>query len=278
MKIAAKTGSSILNRKILATLFYEPSTRTRLSFEAAMQRLGGQIISTENAGQFSSAAKGETLEDTIRVVDQYSDVVVLRHPQVGAAAQAASVSSVPIINAGDGGGQHPTQTLLDVFTIHDELGTLDNIAIAAVGDLKNGRTIRSLCYVMGKFEGVKFYFVAPPTIRMKDDIKQYLDKHGVQWEEETDLDRVLPQVDVVYATRVQKERFNDEDEYNQAKGKYILTKQNVRTMKEDAIILHPLPRVDEITPEVDSDRRAKYFQQARNGLYVRMALLKRLLE
>lgn len=278
MKIAAKTGSSILNRKILATLFYEPSTRTRLSFEAAMQRLGGQIISTENAGQFSSAAKGETLEDTIRVVEQYSDVIVLRHPQVGSAKEAAQFSQVPIINAGDGGGQHPTQTLLDVFTIHDELGRLDNLTVAAVGDLKHGRTIRSLCYVLGKFENVKIYFVSPPSVRMKDDIKEYLDKHGVNWQEETDLDKVLPLVDVVYATRVQKERFDNEEEYNHAKGKYILTKENVSTMKEDAIILHPLPRVDEITLEVDSDARAKYFQQAGNGLYVRMALLKMLLE
>ncbi|KAL4448208.1 hypothetical protein ABPG75_005427 [Micractinium tetrahymenae] len=268
-----------LQGAIMSTLFYEPSTRTRLSFESAMARLGGTILTTESAAEFSSAAKGETLEDTIRTVEGYADLVVLRHFQAGSAEKAASAASIPIINAGDGPGQHPTQALLDVYTIQREIGRLDNFRIGLIGDLANGRTVRSLAYVLSMYPGVKMYFVAPDVCRMKDDIKSYLSSVGVDWEEVDDLAQVAADVDVLYQTRIQKERFQDRpDDYEKAKGKYIINAETMKQMKKDAIVLHPLPRVDEIHPEVDSDPRAAYFRQARNGLYVRMALLKLCLE
>ena len=271
-------GSNILNRRVMATLFYEPSTRTRLSFESAMTRLGGAVITTESAQEFSSAAKGETLEDTIRVVAGYSDVIVLRHYESGASNRAAAVVGVPVINAGDGAGQHPTQALLDLFTIQREIGRLKKITIALVGDLANGRTVRSLCYLLAKYEGVKMYFVAPEIVRMKDDIKEYLQRHQVLFEEVDDLHEVARQADVVYQTRIQKERFGDRTgEYEQARGKYIVDRSVMDCMQEHAVVMHPLPRVDEIDPEVDADPRAAYFRQAHNGLYVRMALLRMIL-
>ena len=271
-------GSNILNRRVMATLFYEPSTRTRLSFESAMTRLGGAVITTESAQEFSSAAKGETLEDTIRVVAGYSDVVVLRHNESGASNRAAAVAGIPVINAGDGAGQHPTQALLDLFTIQREIGHLKKITIALVGDLANGRTVRSLCYLLAKYEGVKMYFVAPEIVRMKDDIKEYLQRHQVLFEEVEDLHEVARQADVVYQTRIQKERFGDRTgEYEQARGKYIVDRSVMDCMQEHAVVMHPLPRVDEIDPEVDADPRAAYFRQAHNGLYVRMALLRMIL-
>ena len=271
-------GSNILNRRVMATLFYEPSTRTRLSFESAMTRLGGTVITTESAQEFSSAAKGETLEDTIRVVAGYSDVIVLRHYESGASNRAAAVTGVPVINAGDGAGQHPTQALLDLFTIQREIGRLKKITIALVGDLANGRTVRSLCYLLAKYEGVKMYFVAPEIVRMKDDIKEYLQRHQVLFEEVDDLHEVARQADVVYQTRIQKERFGDlTGEYEQARGKYIVDHSVMDCMQEHAVVMHPLPRVDEIDPEVDADPRAAYFRQAHNGLYVRMALLRMIL-
>ena len=271
-------GSNILNRRVMATLFYEPSTRTRLSFESAMTRLGGAVITTESAQEFSSAAKGETLEDTIRVVAGYSDVVVLRHNESGASNRAAAVAGIPVINAGDGAGQHPTQALLDLFTIQREIGHLKKITIALVGDLANGRTVRSLCYLLAKYEGVKMYFVAPEIVRMKDDIKEYLQRHQVLFEEVEDLHEVARQADVVYQTRIQKERFGDRTgEYEQARGKYIIDRAVMDCMQEHAVVMHPLPRVDEIDPEVDADPRAAYFRQAHNGLYVRMALLRMIL-
>ena len=271
-------GSNILNRRVMATLFYEPSTRTRLSFESAMTRLGGAVITTESAQEFSSAAKGETLEDTIRVVAGYSDVIVLRHYESGASNRAAAVAGIPVINAGDGAGQHPTQALLDLFTIQREIGRLKKITIALVGDLANGRTVRSLCYLLAKYEGVKMYFVAPEIVRMKDDIKEYLQRHQVLFEEVDDLHEVARQADVVYQTRIQKERFGDRTgEYEQARGKYIVDRSVMDCMQEHAVVMHPLPRVDEIDPEVDSDPRAAYFRQAHNGLYVRMALLRMIL-
>ncbi|MDP6779607.1 MAG: aspartate carbamoyltransferase [Candidatus Latescibacteria bacterium] len=278
-EVVSRYGSNILNRRIMATLFYEPSTRTRLSFEAAMRRLGGEVVTTESAQEFSSAAKGETLEDTIRIVQGYADVIVMRHHESGAARRAADVSSVPIINAGDGPGQHPTQALLDMYTIQKEIGRLDGISVAMVGDLANGRTVRSLAYLLAKYDDMKIYFVAPDVVRMKEDIKEYLRRHGVWFEEAKDLTEVARKVDVVYQTRIQRERFGDRTEdYEQARGKYIIDADLMQALPEHARVMHPLPRVDEIATEVDSDPRAAYFRQAHNGLFIRMALLRMVLE
>jgi aspartate carbamoyltransferase catalytic subunit len=263
--------------QVMAALFYEPSTRTRLSFEAAMLRLGGATMGTDNVREFSSAAKGETLEDTIRIVSGYADVIVLRHNEEGAAMRAAAVSGVPIINAGDGPGQHPTQALLDLYTIRDELGRVDGVHVAMVGDLANGRTVRSLTYLLSKFKDIKIWFVAPPQVGMRADLKAHLDEHHVPWVETQDLDSVLPNVDVVYMTRIQKERFADPEAYDAVKGVYRIDMAAMAAMRKYAILMHPLPRVDEIAPEVDADDRAAYFRQARNGLPIRMALLDRLL-
>jgi len=263
--------------QVMAALFYEPSTRTRLSFEAAMLRLGGQTMGTDNAREFSSAAKGETLEDTIRIVSGYADVIVLRHREEGAAKRAAAVSDVPIINAGDGPGQHPTQALLDLFTIRAELAKIDGVRVAMVGDLANGRTVRSLAYLLSKFKDIKLWFVAPPQVSMRDDLKAHLDEHHVPYIETQDLDSVLPEVDVVYMTRIQKERFTDPAAYDAVKGIYRIDKNAMARMRKYAVLMHPLPRVDEISPEVDDDPRSAYFRQARNGLHIRMALLDKLL-
>src|SRR5437899_9361768 len=263
--------------QVMASLFYEPSTRTRLSFEAAMLRLGGTTMGTDNAREFSSAAKGETLEDTIRIVSGYADVIVVRHKEEGAAKRAAAVSAVPIINAGDGPGQHPTQALLDLYTIRDELSKIDGVRVAMVGDLANGRTVRSLTYLLSKFKDIKLWFVAPPQVAMGDDLKAHLDEHHVPWVETEDLNAVLPDVDVVYMTRIQKARFTDPEAYNAVKGVYRMDKASMTLMRKYAILMHPLPRVDEIAPEVDEDPRAAYFRQARNGLHIRMALLDKLL-
>ncbi|TMD32827.1 MAG: aspartate carbamoyltransferase [Chloroflexi bacterium] len=277
MKKQPHLFSGRLVGRVMAALFYEPSTRTRLSFEAAMLRLGGQTMGTDNAREFSSVAKGETLEDTIRIVSGYADAIVLRHNEEGAAKRAAAVSSVPVINAGDGPGQHPTQALLDLYTIRDDLGHIDGIRIAMVGDLANGRTVRSLTYLLSKFRDIRICFVAPPQVAMRKDIKDHLDEHKVPWFETQDLDVALPQVDVVYQTRIQKERFTDEASYRAVKGVYRIDASTLTRMSKEAIVMHPLPRVDEIAPEVDSDPRAAYFRQARNGLWIRMALLERLL-
>ena len=277
-QIVQHYGSNILNRRVMATLFYEPSTRTRLSFESAMARLGGAVLTTESAQEFSSAAKGETLEDTIRVVAGYTDVIVLRHFESGASQRAAEVAGIPVINAGDGAGQHPTQSLLDMYTIRREIGQIDSITIALVGDLANGRTVRSLCYLLAKYNSPKIYFVAPPVVRMKDDIKDYLRRHNTDFEEVEDLHAVAREVDVIYQTRIQRERFGDRPhEYEQARGKYIIDQTVLDCMRKEAIVMHPLPRVDEIDTVVDGDPRAAYFRQAHNGLYVRMALLRMLL-
>jgi len=277
--VVSRYGSSILNRRIMATLFYEPSTRTRLSFEAAMYRLGGEVITTESAREFSSAAKGETLEDTIRIVEGYADVIVLRHYESGSARRAADAAQVPILNAGDGPGQHPTQALLDLYTIEKEIGKIDGIKVAFVGDLANGRTARSLAYLLTKYEDVKLFFVAPDVVRMKDDIKDHLVENGVVFAEEDDLMKVMSEVDVVYQTRIQRERFGDRiEDYEKARGKYIIDKTTMSVLSEDAIVMHPLPRVDEIDPAVDSDPRAAYFRQAHNGVFIRMALLQMVLE
>jgi len=273
-QVVARGGASDFQKRIMATLFYEPSTRTRFSFESAMHRLGGQVISTENAAEFSSVAKGETLEDTIQILNGYADVIVIRHYEVGAAQRAAAASRVPIINAGDGPGQHPTQALLDLYTIRKEIGTIDGLRIAMVGDLAQGRTVRSLTYLLSKYQDIKIHFVAPTLLKMKEDILEHLREHNVSYVEETDLDEVLPEVDVVYQTRIQKERFGDRiADYEKCRGVYVIDRHSLRLMRPKSIVMHPLPRLDEISMEVDSDPRAAYFRQAQNGLCVRMALL-----
>ncbi|OGG73159.1 aspartate carbamoyltransferase [Candidatus Kaiserbacteria bacterium RIFCSPLOWO2_01_FULL_53_17] len=271
------TREESLHEKILASVFYEPSTRTRFSFESAMYRLGGHVLTTENAREFSSAAKGETLEDAIRVMGYYADVIVLRHPEIGAAERAAAVSNVPVINAGDGAGQHPTQALLDLYTIEREQGKVDGVHVAIVGDLKNGRAARSLAYLLGKYKDVRITLVSPPGLRIKNDIKQYLKRHAVVFDETEKLEPAMKKVDVVYQTRVQQERFTTPQEYEQFKGYYVIDRALANSMKKGAIIIHPLPRVGEIALEVDDSPHAVYFRQVGYGLLVRMALLKTLL-
>ncbi len=266
-----------LEGKLLASLFYEPSTRTRFSFESAMLRLGGNVLTTENAREFSSASKGETLEDTIRIVNHYADVIVLRHYEKGASERASAVSDVPVINAGDGAGQHPTQALLDLYTIERELGRIDAVHVAFVGDLKNGRTVRSLAYLLGKYRDIRVSFVSPENLLIGEDIKEYFSRHNVTFDELNGWDGMLPTADVIYQTRIQKERFGSEEEYEKSRGRFILTPQEVEKMKPGAIIMHPLPRVDEIDPRVDSLPQAAYFKQAGYGVLVRMALLSILL-
>jgi len=264
-----------LSGKIIATLFYEPSTRTRLSFETAMMKLGGNVISTENAKEFSSAIKGESMEDTARVLGTYCDGIVMRHYEEGSALKASKVSPVPVINAGDGKGQHPTQALLDTYTIYREIGRLDNLKVALVGDLSSGRTVRSLCYLLGKFSGNEVIFVSPENLKMRDDIKEYLTKHKTKWREENDLAKVLPEADIIYMTRIQKERISAED-YEKAKGKYVINPETLALVRNEARIMHPLPHVEEINLPIEveqKDKRIAYFSQAENGLYARMALL-----
>ena len=270
--------AKFLDGKIMASLFYEPSTRTRFSFESAMRRLGGAVITTENAREFSSAAKGESLSDSTRIMNGYADVIVMRHNEAGSAARAAEISSIPIINAGDGAGQHPTQALLDIYTIADAFPEMCDIKIALVGDLRYGRTVRSLSYLLSKYEKMEIIFVSPAVCKMENDIKAYLDKYNVSWREETDLAQIAREADCIYMTRIQKERFHSVDDYNEAASQYILSLKMVRDMKPDAIIMHPLPRVDEIPEEVDKTPQARYFEQAQNGLYIRMALLYLLLK
>lgn len=261
-----------LQHLTLATIFYEPSTRTRLSFETAIQNLGAHLISTENAGQFSSAIKGETLEDSILTISTYADAIVLRHPEVGAAEKAAAVSRVPIINAGDGAGEHPTQALLDLYTIQQCLGKIDGSKIALVGDLLNGRTIHSLLQLLAIYD-VELQLIAPPSLRLPEQYITLLKEKGVKFTEHDSLDDVIESVDVLYMTRIQKERFKLIEDYMAVKDSFILTLPTVQKMKKDAIIMHPLPRVNEIDTAVDADPRAKYFDQVKNGLYVRMAIL-----
>jgi aspartate carbamoyltransferase catalytic subunit len=272
----------VLRGKLMATLFYEPSTRTRLSFEAAMKKLGGEVIGTENAHEFSSAAKGESLEDSVRVISGYADLVVLRYDKEGGAERAEKFSNVPVINAGDGTGQHPTQALLDLYTIQKKFKDISRLKIALVGDLANGRTVRSLCYFLAKhYPNNEIFFASPEQVRMRDDIKEYMNKYGVQWQEVSSLKDILPQLDVIYQTRVQKERFKDKPEMHEKvvreSERFIIDKDCLDLLKKEAIIMHPLPRLSEISYAVDSDPRATYFQQAKNGLYVRMALIKMIL-
>ena len=261
-----------LDGKLLATVFYEPSTRTRLSFEAAMQRLGGGVISVAEAKTASSVAKGETLPDTIRTIANYADAIVLRHPEIGAAQVAADAAAVPILNAGDGAGEHPTQALLDLYTIRSEKKTIDGLRIALVGDLKNGRTVHSLARALSLFK-VDFSFVAPAALSMPTEVSDYLRARDFVVEETNDLARTLQKADVVYMTRVQKERFADQKQYEKMKNFFILTADLVKNAKENLLVMHPLPRVDEITTDVDALPNAAYFRQAKNGVYIRMALL-----
>ncbi len=262
-----------LRGKIAAMLFYEASTRTRMSFESAMIKLGGSCITTENASQFSSATKGETLEDTIRVISHYADFIILRHYEDDI-DKITKGSAVPIINAGSGRAYHPTQTLLDTYTIESYFSSLSGLNITIVGDLLRGRTCNSLIHLLSKFSGNKFFFVSPPNSKISPSIKADLKQKKISFFETEEIEEVLAETDICYITRIQKERFHNPEEYEQAKGKIILNSQNIKLLKSKAIILHPLPRVDEISPEIDLDPRAKYFEQVKNGLYVRMALFK----
>ena len=272
-RLVARGGSLDYQNRIMATVFYAPSTRTRFSFEAAMHRLGGRVLSTEQARVFSSEVEGEQVEDSIRVIASYSDVIVIRHNEEGGAKRAAEVSPVPVINAGEKGGQHPTQALLDLYTIYRER-PLDGLSVAIIGELDQGRTARSLAYLLAKFDRVKIFFVSPPELQMKPDILEYLDEHDVRYELESDLDRVIREVDVVYQTRVKPERVAD----IKTLKRFTIDSAVLQRMKPDAMILHPLPRTVELDKTVDDDPRALYFRQAVNGLYVRMALLTMLLD
>ncbi len=273
-RVVARGGTLDYQNRILATLFYQPSTRTRFCFEAAMHRLGGRVLSTEQARAFSSEIEAEQVEDSIRIIGNYSDVIVIRHHQEGGALRAAQVSPVPVINAGDGnGGQHPTQALLDLYTIYRER-PLDGLSVAMIGELDRGRTARSLAYLLAKFERVKLFFVSPPELQMKPDILAYLEQNGIPYELESDLDRVIGEVDVVYQTRIRPERVAD----IRGLKRYAINSAVLQKMKKEAMILHPLPRTVELDKTVDDDPRAMYFKQAVNGLYVRMALLTMVLE
>lgn len=262
----------LLDGKLLATVFYEPSTRTRLSFEAAMQRLGGGVISVAEAKSASSVVKGETLSDTIRTIANYADAIVLRHSEVGAAQVAAEASVVPILNAGDGAGEHPTQALLDLYTIRAEKKTIDGLRIALVGDLKNGRTVHSLARALSNFK-VEFSLVAPAALAMPTEVTDYLRAKDFVVEETNDMARSLQKADVVYMTRVQKERFADVKQYEKLKNFFILNRSLVESAKPGLVVMHPLPRVDEIAADVDAMPNAAYFRQMKNGVYIRMALL-----
>lgn len=265
-------GNDLLKGRIVACLFYEPSTRTSSSFIAAMQRLGGQVIPITQGVQFSSVTKGESLEDTIRTLEQYADVIVLRHPDIGSANRAAEAASVPIINAGDGAGEHPTQALLDLFTIQDELGTVDNLKIAMVGDLRFGRTVHSLTKLLALFK-VSLRYVSPDILRIPMNILNPVIDAGIDARETNDVSEVIEQCDVLYVTRVQKERFTDMSEYDSVKSYYEITPELMQRAKDKMIVMHPLPRVGEISSAVDSDPRAAYFRQVKNGMFIRMALL-----
>ncbi len=263
--------------KILATLFFEPSTRTRLSFESAMLSLGGSVLGFAGADS-SSTTKGETLTDTIRVVSGYCDIIAMRHPKEGAPMAAKLCSDVPIINAGDGGHNHPTQTLTDLMTIRREKGRLDHLTIGLCGDLKFGRTVHSLIGAMSRYAGVNFVLISPPELRTPDYVLQALQDQGIPYREMESLEEAMPELDILYMTRVQKERFFNEADYVRLKDTYILDPEKLRTAKADLRIMHPLPRVNEISTRVDADPRAVYFKQTRNGRFVRMALIKTLLE
>ena len=269
--------AEVCHGKKLATLFYEPSTRTRLSFEAAMLNLGGSVLGFATADS-SSGTKGESVADTIRVISCYADICAMRHPKEGAPLRAARYSGIPVINAGDGGHQHPTQTLTDLMTIRRRKGRLSNLTIGLCGDLKFGRTVHSLIKSLARYEGIRFVLISPEELRVPDYvIHEILTPKGIPYEEVTSLEESMPKLDILYMTRVQKERFFNEEDYIRLKDTYILTPEKMKLGKPDMAVLHPLPRVNEITLEVDDDPRAAYFEQAQNGVYVRMALMMTLL-
>lgn len=273
-----KEYSNVCDGKILATLFYEPSTRTRFSFEAAMMRLGGKMLGFSEPNS-SSTAKGETLADTITMVSIYADIIAMRHPKEGAAKLASMYSEVPVINAGDGGHQHPTQTLTDLLTIKSLKEGLNNHVIGICGDLKNGRTVHSLIKAMSRYEGTKFILISPKELSIPTYIREeILLKNNVEFREVEKLEDVIGELDILYMTRIQKERFFNEEEYLRLKDSYILDVEKMKLAKDDMIVMHPLPRVNEIDIEVDKDKRASYFKQAEYGMYVRMALIAKLLE
>lgn len=276
MELAAEfeqnPNQRLLEGKVVATLFFEPSTRTRLSFETAINRLGGRIIGFSDSNS-SSVTKGETLHDTIRMVSNYADLIVMRHPLEGSARYASEISSVPIINAGDGANQHPTQTLLDMYSIIKTQKTLDNLNIFMVGDLKYGRTVHSLLMAMSQFENPIFNFIAPDELQMPDEYKIHLREQGIRYFEHREFTDFISEADIVYMTRVQKERFSDPIEYEQVKNVYILRNSMLKNTKPNMRILHPLPRVNEIHPDVDKNEKAYYFEQARNGIFTREAII-----
>lgn len=259
-----------LTGKIMATLFYQPSTRTRLSFESAMLRLGGETISTENASEFSSAIKGETLEDTIRIVNFYSDVIVIRHPESGAAELASNYSKIPVINGGDGVGEHPTQALMDLYTIFSKFKT-KNLHISIAGDHAHYRPTHSLSYLLGLYPQISITYISPKTLSLPKELKNYLKQQNIRYTETEDFKKGISQADVVYQTRIPKEYLGSD--YKKYLGRYVLDKKSISYVKKDAIILHPLPRVNELSKDIDNDKRALYFEEAQNGLYIRMALL-----
>ena len=264
--------------KKLATLFFEPSTRTRLSFEAAMLELGGTVLGFSEAGS-SSAAKGESVADTAKTVTNYADIIAMRHPREGAPYVASRAAGIPVINAGDGGHNHPTQTLADLLTINRELGRLDNLTIGLCGDLKYGRTVHSLIEAMSRYEGIRFVLISPRELKIPGFIRyNVLEKHGILYTEVESLEEAMPELDVLYMTRIQRERFDDPAEYDRLKDSYVLTAEKMALAKEVMAVLHPLPRVNEISVKVDDDPRAAYFRQALNGKYMRMALILKLLE
>ena len=265
-------AADLLKGYVLACLFYEPSTRTSASFIAAMERLGGSVIPITQGVQFSSVSKGETLVDTIRTLEQYADVIVLRHPEIGSAQVAADYAHVPVLNAGDGAGEHPTQALLDLFTIHEELGRIDGLKVAMVGDLRYGRTVHSLTKLLLQYD-VSLRFVSPEILRMPLNIMNRVIDAGIPARETHDVADVIENADVLYVTRVQKERFNDLAQYEEVKDMYEITPELMRRAKEKMIVMHPLPRVGEIHYAVDNDPRAAYFRQVQNGMFIRMALL-----
>ena len=268
--------SRVCEGKLLATLFYEPSTRTRLSFESAMCRLGGSVVSFSEPNS-SSVSKGESLGDTIRTVSCYADAIVMRHPVAGSAEEATKYTEVPFINAGDGGNQHPTQTLTDLLTIKSLKGSLENHTIGLCGDLKNGRTVHSLVKSMSRYKGIKFIFISPYELKMPKYIKDAIQEQGHAYYETDNLDEVIGSLDILYMTRVQRERFENQEQYEKLKNYYILNKSKMQNAREDMLVMHPLPRVNEIDVDVDDDKRAVYFKQAKYGMFVRMALIMKLL-
>lgn len=276
--VLEKKKLKIAEGKILATLFYEPSTRTRFSFETAMIRLGGSVISNADMSSTSSSKKGETLYDTAKMVSTYADIIAVRHPSAGSVEDFASGSSVPVINSGDGPGDHPTQGLLDLYTIHKNFGKIDGLTIAMVGDLKNSRVLHSQCELLANFKNLKFIFVAPKGLEMPVEITKMLLKNKFEVSEINDLKAAAPLVDVMSQTRIQKERFGSEEEYKKYRGIYIVDLNLMKICKKNMILIHPLPRVDEIGVDVDSDSRAKYFEQVSNGVAVRMAIIAKLLD